>query len=309
MFSIIMPVYNSERYIKEAIESVLNQNFNDFELIVIDDGSRDKSLDIINTLASHDSRIKVLINQEQKGVSFSRNRGLRYCSNSYVLFLDSDDLLPHYALKTYYTVIKKTNADIVFSKLSTNMNKIRAEVQPKIHIQLFNQYKAIKYYLNFRKLSGYAGAKVYRKEILSNTFFMENVNYGEDGIFNYAALQNAQIIAYIDLDTYIYRVRNGSLTGRNSGYGIKNLNSFKQIDFISKRTPKILKKYVNVFRFEIYNSEIQIYEESGKDSKIKFSKEFKKMKKYCDSYWLYTFLVSINPRIKLHALKYFVGRN
>lgn len=309
MFSIIMPVYNSEKYVKKAIESALNQNFDDFELIIIDDGSKDRSLGIIQTLASYDNRIKVLVNQEQKGVSFSRNRGLRYCSNSYVLFLDSDDLLPHCALKTYYTVIKKTNADIVFSKLSTNMNRVRTDVQPKTHVKLFNQYKAIKYYLNFRKLSGYAGAKAYRKEILSNIFFMEDVNYGEDGIFNYSALHNAQSIAYIDLDTYIYRVRNGSLTGRNSGYGIKNLNSFKQIDFISKSTPKTLKKYVNIFRFEIYNSEIQIYERSGKDSKIRFNKEFKKMKKYCDSYWLYTFLFSINPRIKLHALKYFVGRN
>ena len=89
--SVIMPVYNGEKFLKEAIESILNQTFQNFELIIINDGSKDSSLDIIKKYENSDNRIKV-INQENAGVSVSRNNGIKNSIGEYVAFIDCDDL-------------------------------------------------------------------------------------------------------------------------------------------------------------------------------------------------------------------------
>lgn len=88
--SVIMPVYNSEKYIEEAIKSILYQSFKQFELIIIDDGSKDRSIDIINSFK--DSRIKIFLNEENRGLPFTRERGLNLATGKYIAFMDSDDL-------------------------------------------------------------------------------------------------------------------------------------------------------------------------------------------------------------------------
>lgn len=89
--SVIMPVYNAERFLRESIESVLNQSFPDFEFIIINDGSRDNSLNIIKEYAEKDSRLKI-IDQENQGVSVARNSGIKKSIGEYIAFLDSDDI-------------------------------------------------------------------------------------------------------------------------------------------------------------------------------------------------------------------------
>ncbi len=89
--SVIMPVYNAEKFLKDSIESVLNQTFKDFEFIIVNDGSTDNSLNIIESYIDKDSRIKI-INQENSGVSVARNVGIKNASGEYIAFIDSDDI-------------------------------------------------------------------------------------------------------------------------------------------------------------------------------------------------------------------------
>ena len=112
--SVILPVFNQEMYIRNAIESVLNQSMDDFELIVVNDGSTDSTPDIINEF--DDSRIHV-INQENRGPGASRNRALKKAQGEYVMYLDGDDWYHPEALETAYNEAKNRNTDLTFYQM------------------------------------------------------------------------------------------------------------------------------------------------------------------------------------------------
>lgn len=112
MFSVIIPVYNKEHFVAKSIQSVLNQTFEDFEIIIVNDGSIDSSLDVI--LGIHDRRIKV-INKENEGVSIARNTGVKHVSHDYVCFLDADDEWPSNFLQIMNETIKKYPSYRLFS--------------------------------------------------------------------------------------------------------------------------------------------------------------------------------------------------
>jgi glycosyltransferase involved in cell wall biosynthesis len=139
--SIIMTVFNSERYIQEAIESCLNQTHDNLELIIIDDGSTDSSLEIINSF--QDERIKQLINKTNKGQSYSRNIGIKESSGEYIAIMDADDVAYENRLKIQLEYLETTNADICFTwadlintdglvtgvkKTTQNINLLRAKL-------------------------------------------------------------------------------------------------------------------------------------------------------------------------------------
>ena len=114
LISIIMPVYNAEKYLKEAVDSVLTQDFNEFELICVDDGSEDDSLSILKEYQKKDNRIKVLRNTEEaEGAAVARNLGLSCALGKYVIFLDADDFFESNMLGTVYTHAEETGVDIV----------------------------------------------------------------------------------------------------------------------------------------------------------------------------------------------------
>ena len=110
--SVIMPAYNTEKYIDEAIESVLAQTFNDFELIIINDGSTDNTLEIAYSYQKTDNRI-VIASQENRGLSAARNHGLKHVRGEFVYFMDSDDILASDALSSCINVARQKNLDLV----------------------------------------------------------------------------------------------------------------------------------------------------------------------------------------------------
>ena len=119
MISIIMPVYNSEMYLETAIISVLMQSFTDFELICIDDGSTDSSLEILERFSASDSRIKVFRNNSNKGAAYSRNRGIEIAHGHYIFFLDSDDWINFNTFEILEPYAKSNNLDILMFKFMT----------------------------------------------------------------------------------------------------------------------------------------------------------------------------------------------
>ena len=111
--SVIIPVYNTEKYVKESVESIMQQTLQDIEIIVINDGSTDNSLSIINLLAEQDRRITVY-NQSNQGLSIARNTGLKKVKGEFIYFMDSDDLLTNNALKTCYQECITEQLDFLF---------------------------------------------------------------------------------------------------------------------------------------------------------------------------------------------------
>ena len=114
LFSIIVPVYNAEIYLRNTIESVDSQSFRDWQLILVNDGSSDKSLEICQEYSAKDSRIQVL-SQENRGVSAARNAGIDAAQGEYIMFLDSDDEYKPGALESVAELIERTNVDLVVS--------------------------------------------------------------------------------------------------------------------------------------------------------------------------------------------------
>ena len=114
LVSVVMPAYNAERFIAKAIESVLNQTIQDFELIVVDDCSKDATASIAEEYAARDSRVKLLKNEQNLRVAGTRNRALEVCRGEYVALLDSDDIWYPDKLEKQIALAKKENADIVY---------------------------------------------------------------------------------------------------------------------------------------------------------------------------------------------------
>ena len=109
--SVIIPVYNTEKYLKSCLDSVINQTLSDIEIICINDGSTDNSLDILEEYANKDDRIKI-INQKNQGVSEARNNGIKLAKSDYFILLDSDDSIENTICEKSYNAIVKNNADI-----------------------------------------------------------------------------------------------------------------------------------------------------------------------------------------------------
>lgn len=302
-FSIIIPVYNAEKYIENTLRSVINQNEDNFEIVVIDDGSTDNSLNIIKRIAKSDKRIKVF-SQKNQGVSCARNLGLDKTNGKYILFLDSDDELPQYTLSNYYKIFQIENPDIIEGNVVTNKRKNKCK--SKYKIKKFNRGKAIKYFLNCKTISGYAGGKVYKKSILRNIRFIPSMCYGEDGIFFLTALLRSHKFVYAFFDCYKYTIRLNSLTGRGKDYSCRDLDVFKQSRYVQKNVPKEFQKYTKIFIFELYISEINKFWNSTFETQKSYYRYYNELQLFCNKNVSKVLFASFNLRVKKDAINYLI---
>ena len=128
-FSIIIPVYNSQKYLRICINSVLKQNFKNYEILIIDDFSKDKSKNICNDFKKISPKIKIIENKKNLGVSLSRNKGIKNSNGKYIIFLDSDDILLAGSLKKLHKHILSTKTNIVVLKHNELKNNYRNSIK------------------------------------------------------------------------------------------------------------------------------------------------------------------------------------
>src|SRR5699024_8084583 len=138
--SIIVPVYNVEKYLKQALESAVNQTLNDIEIICIDDCSTDNSLNILKEYQLKDNRIKIIEQKENKGQGVARNLGLNIAEGEYIMFLDPDDWLELNACEIAYNQISKNKNDIVFFGTTNHIEKQNKKFNNDIRLQPFLNY-------------------------------------------------------------------------------------------------------------------------------------------------------------------------
>lgn len=207
--SIIVPIYNSEKYLKECLDSLVNQTFKDIEIICVNDGSTDNSLEIVKHFAEKDFRIKV-INQENKGQSAARNAGLKIASGEWITFIDSDDYID---LNTYERVLTVSNVDVICFGIEVYGDNLYAARQAD------NEYYKIKYknlvHLNNKiRLNTDVSVcdKLFRKEIIDNynINFPEGMHF-EDAEFYWKYILCCKTANYIDEYFYHYRRREDSI--------------------------------------------------------------------------------------------------
>ena len=136
--SIIMPLYNAEKYLEESLESVLGQTFTNYELICVNDGSTDGTLDILEKFCNKDNRLRVVSNSERSGAAFSRNKGMSMACGKYLAFLDGDDIFDQTMLEKAYVAIEKNAADIVMFDYK---HVHTGQIHNKLHIVHGSAYK------------------------------------------------------------------------------------------------------------------------------------------------------------------------
>lgn len=216
--SIIVPVYNGEEYLRECLDTILNQKFIDFEVLCINDGSTDASEEILNEYAQKDNRIRVYT-KENGGLSSARNYGLSKSQGNYVLFVDCDDGLASHALGVLTEVAKRKNADVVAFGLDTHHYPAFEEIPTWIENknpeenQTFSKYEpAILFEVSGAK--PFAQRDFIKRSFLAehNIWFAEGTRFGEDTIFQFEMFPIARNITFLTDKLYWYRCsREGSL--------------------------------------------------------------------------------------------------
>lgn len=211
-FSIIIPVYNVEQYLRDCLDSVLNQTFSDWEAICVNDGSTDGSSVILDEYAAKDSRFK-MISQNNAGTAAARNTGLKVANGDYIFFLDSDDWIEDYALQI---LADSVNDEDVLCFSGKRYFEVTNTFNPADELTE-KQYRNGMDYYNENALLARDFAfvcvvlRVYKRTFIigNNLFFDEDVSF-EDNLWVPIVLFNAQEVKVVPDVIYVYRVREGS---------------------------------------------------------------------------------------------------
>lgn len=226
--SVVVPVYNVEKYLRECLDSLANQTFEDFEVICVNDGSDDSSLDILEEYASEDERFKI-VSQENKGLSGARNTGMNYIKGRYLLFLDSDDWLELNALELLYNHANALNSEmVIFPYRYFNQETKQYEENDFTKLNMFDSSVDNKNF-NYKNIPEtvfripHESIKLYDVKTLKKLAvkFPEGLNY-EDAYFFYKIFFKLNKVSIIRTPIYNYRIRNDSIctTGTEKSFDI-----------------------------------------------------------------------------------------
>lgn len=262
--SVIVPVYNTESYLKKCIESIINQTFRNIEIILVDDGSTDASAEILSVYASMDNRITV-IHQENQGLSAARNTGMRSAEGEYIMFVDSDDWIDANTCEKAICAARNSSADIVIwayvreypsnSRIAelfnmknitwsgANKNDVFCQLVGPHGVQITHPERIDNLSVVWNKL--YKKNKVIREEFVDTKLIGT-----EDFLFNVYAFYYADVITFIPEVLYHYRYGNPhSLTrGYPKDFKMKWVNLFERVsNFVERYAP------TNDFRVALRN--------------------------------------------------------
>ena len=213
MISVIIPVYNGEKYLEECLDSILNQIYTNFEIIIVNDGSTDNSLKICRKYQKKDKRIRI-INTENHGVSHARNIGIKESKGDYITFVDCDDKINSFGDISFLNL----DYDIVF--FNKNIEVIDKDYLIGCIMGLYGNKKTI------------AGpySKFFKKSFIDNEnlYFNESMMNGEDMFFNIECLLKSKKIKIINQSFYLYRINPYSITNNFNNKIIKNDEFFQK---------------------------------------------------------------------------------
>ena len=238
--SVIMPVYNSSNFLNKSIESVQNQTLKDIEIICVDDGSTDDSLDILNELNDKYGNIKIIC-QKNSGPGIARNNGIKNAQGEYIAFLDSDDIfLDEDALEKMYNLGKSKNSDLICA----NLKRINQDYTIDTHYDFLNSRFMYFYKEDILKSEDYGIPFAFYRNLFKRSFLEKNgidfpdLRFGEDPVFMVNVLVNVNEFLALPLDLYGYNHSiGGGVNEKITNFEKKNayIKHFKDIFDILKR--------------------------------------------------------------------------
>ena len=206
--SLIIPLYNAEKYLWPCLNSVAEQTFKDIEVLCINDGSKDRTVEIVRSFVEHDKRFR-LIEQENAGVSAARNRGIKEARSPYIALLDQDDMLHPQAMEVLYYLIKKGNYDVAefvhktvrdnFVLTNPPLYKLE-DIQYKAYDNPFNYY-----FKNKRGGRLLVWNRLYKKDAIAGIEFPVGIQPAEDTVFSLKVMYHTMSIIHTDTPLLYYR--------------------------------------------------------------------------------------------------------
>lgn len=265
--SIIVPVYKVEQYLDECIKSLVNQSYKNIEIILIDDGSPDRSGEICDDWARNDNRIYV-IHKSNEGAAKARNEGLRIASGKYIGFVDSDDYASPYMFETLIHLMSSYHCDIAecgFCKTDTSHLKFDKNIidMPKI----VDSETALKYHIQDKLFKQTIWNKVYNKSVIVP--FTEG-KYIDDEFWVYQVIGKSKRLISVNAKMYAYRQQEQSVM--HAGYSLKRLDALeakkRRCDYININFPSLDIEARNSLFFScVYQYQMVLKYLSGKDKK------------------------------------------
>lgn len=308
VISVIIPVYNVETYLSRCIDSILNQTFSDFELILVDDGSTDSSGKICDEYTEKDFRVKA-VHKTNGGLSSARNTGIENSSGKYISFADSDDYISSDYLEYLYMLIKKYNADMVSaSYILTYSDKTDFSSFRKPDEKLIESTSNIlQFYLKqdkiHRKNDYPVWIKLYKKELFSDIRFPDGKIY-EDNIVNFKILKNCSRYVKSTKIIYAYFQRPASTTkSKLSEKHLSLIEASKEMLLLAGNDKAIIslcRRKIAMSYFSVLTMYIRFGTELSEEKIMNLVNEYKKIK--------YDFLKT-EKSIKVHLLSFFICRN
>lgn len=208
LISILLPVYNTSAYLHQCLDSVLAQTYTNLQVVLVDDGSKDNSLEICQQYAAKDSRVEVY-HQENQGVATARNVLLSKIKGDYFLFVDSDDWIELDMVEFLIGKALTNNIEMVVCGNVVNDTPPASEYKE----ELWSQDKAVKEFLRHVSINGSLCNKLIKVSLLHNEpRFHRGISYGEDALFCWELLQEAKTVLVTDKQLYHYRMNDSSIS-------------------------------------------------------------------------------------------------
>lgn len=243
LISVIVPVYNAEKFLSECIDSILSQTHSNLEIILVNDGSSDTSGEICDEYAKRDSRIKV-IHQQNGGVCVARNKGLDIAEGEFVFFMDSDDYFPDSeTLEVLYRDAVSNNADMAVGRMRAGHDK--GVLNDSVEIWTGKQ-GLIKGLEDTPALYGCC-SKLFKTELIKDIRFVEGRKAHEDGYFEFLALIKLPRITVRNRFTYVYRNNPASASHASFSDKYFDILYFEELKrkIVSERFPELIDKAYN----------------------------------------------------------------
>lgn len=283
--SVIVSIYNGEKYLKKCIESIINQSFSEFELILVNDGSTDNSKNICNEYRDKDNRVKV-IDQQNQGVSYARNKGIETCEGEYICFIDCDDYIPNNYLERMYNVCDSNNVKFAACNIKAITEDQRVIWQKVMDEGIYTKENIMGKLLEFKEFNAGPCGKIFHKTIKDKIKF-PNLKTYEDLIFVYKSINLLGEMYYIeDLDYfYIHRNNNSAMTEFIKSPTVDVINAaYEVLEFIDNNMPEIFgtSLYGIISQVMMYLNDINRIDKNwDKDSsKIYINEAQKLLRKY-----------------------------
>ena len=298
LVSVIVPVYNVEKYIEKCLRSLIDQTYSNIEIIVINDGSPDNSEMIIKNIQKEDKRIK-LICQKNSGVSAARNAGLDIAKGKYVMFVDSDDYVAKDYVEYFYRLINYSeNIDMA---VDYNMYNIYSNLQVQNEkIEVASSEKVAEY-IYTSKIMVAVWNKIYRNSFLKkySLRFNKEIWYGEGMLFNMRCLGQTDKVVIGNKRVY-YQVFNESSAMRSFDLD-SNMCGLRSLDLQRECWKRETKSLLNAWKFHRWCFNMSIIKGIIKtDERKKYAKEFKECKSNVRKGWYYPWIVDISIPRKLY---------